>query len=811
VSLVVACPSGKHAFGLAKGSRIFVACMVSLALAAPAPAAFAQSLDPFSAPVDAAPRNLLSKKLLLEADQLIYDFDRKTVTAIGNVQIYYDGYLLDAEAVTYDQKSGRLIASGGVRMLEPGGNLVTTDRLDITDDFRDAFVGSLNVVTIDRARFTAQTAERRDDNLTIFRRGVYTACEPCLDHPERPPLWQIKAARIIHNRAEQVVYYENARLEFFGIPIAYTPFFFHPDPTVKRKTGFLTPSVLQSDAIGFGVTTPFYWNLAPSYDVTFSPTLLSRQGLLMQGQWRQRLLNGSYSIRAAGIFQRDPDAFTDSGVPLSGDREFRWSARTVGAFDISPNWIFGWAVDTATDRTFNRDYSIPDANVKDLLSTVYLTGMNDRNYFDVRGNYFRVQREDTEEDLPDDGDPTTEDVYVHDDQAEQAFVHPVLDHNFIIGHSVAGGELAFDSNLASVSRDASDIRHPPAPFGPYYAGVAGTFTRATSRASWKRRLIVPGGQLITPFTYVQADANWIAADDPGAGIGSDDVTGRVMPAVGVEYEWPILATIGASVHTFGPKAQLIARPNEWHPGALPNEDSQSLVFDDTSLFQWDKFAGYDRQEGGTRANLGFLYQGLFPGGATIDALVGRSFQLAGENSFALQDHALTGVGSGLETDSSDYLTRVTLNTGAGIGLTARARLDDDDLTLNRGELSAVGTYGASIASLDYAYIRESPASGIFDLREELTAAASIEFVDNWSVLGSLTFDLQNDSRVAQSLGLAYAGQCFAISGTYSETTDPYSDLASERLFFLRVSLRTLADSEFKSQLNNDYARTDSVQ
>ena len=76
------------------------------------------------------------------------------------------------------------------------------DELDITDDFRDAFIGSLNVVTTDQGHFSAQTAERRDANLTIFRRGIYTACAPCIEHPERPPLWQIKAARIIHNEAE---------------------------------------------------------------------------------------------------------------------------------------------------------------------------------------------------------------------------------------------------------------------------------------------------------------------------------------------------------------------------------------------------------------------------------------------------------------------------------------------------------------------------------------------------------------------------------------------------------------------------------
>ena len=117
--------------------------------------------------------------------------------------------------------------------------------------------------------------------------------------------------------------------------------------------------------------------------------------------------------------------------------------------------------------------------------------------------------------------------------------------------------------------------------------------------------------------------------------------------------------------------------------------------------------------------MGFVYQGLFPGGATVDALAGRSVQLAGDNSFAFKDHALTGVGSGLETEWSDYLARVTVNTGMGLALTGRARLDDEDLLLNRGEVSAVGSYGGSTASLDYAYIRESPASGVFRLREEV--------------------------------------------------------------------------------------------
>ncbi len=797
--LVVAYPRRQPISSLAGAGRLLVACAVAVSLAVHEPLAHAATASA-SPGTPQAP----VQRLLLEADQLVYDFDRQVVTAIGNVQIYYGAYVLDAGQVTYDQRSKRLVASGGVRMLEPDGHVVTADSLDITDDFRSGFVASLNLLTPEGGRFTAETAERRDSDLLIFTEGAYTACEPCLEHPERPPLWQIRAARIVHNRAERTIYYQNARLEFFGVPVAYTPVFFHPDPTVRRKSGFLVPSALQSEPIGVGVTTPYFWNLAPNYDLTLSPTFLTRQGILAQAEWRHRLLNGSYTIRTAGIFQRDKDAFTEAGLPLSGHRDLRGSARTTGTFPVSEGWVFGWDVHAASDATFNRDYFIPGATAHDLPSTVFLRGASETNSFDLRSYHFLVQREATVESLPDDGDPTTIDLYVHDDQREQAFVHPVLDHNYIFDQPLFGGELRLDSNLTSVSRELSDLRHPPAPFAPYYAGVAGTFTRTSSRASWRRRFIAPGGHVITPFGYLQADSNWIAATDPAAGLSSNAVLARAMPAIGVEYEWPFLGVLGSTVHTFGPKAQLIARPSEAHPGALPNEDSQSLVFDDTTLFVWDKFAGYDRQEGGVRANVGLVYQGLFPNGATVDALVGQSYQLAGDNSFALQDHALTGFGSGLATDVSDVVTRVTLNTGRGIAATARARFDDADLgTVNAAEFSAVGAYRGSTAAFGYAYYRTSPAGGIFREREEVSAAASLEFVDNWSVLGSMVYDVGRGAPVSHSLGFAYADDCFEFSAVYSETAGAYSDLASERKIFFRLSLRTLASGGFSTRLTND--------
>jgi len=745
-------------------------------------------------PVPGVQSQLPAGKMLLEADQLLYDFDAETVSAVGGVEIYYGAYVLQASQVTYHQRSGRLIASGGVRLLEPSGNVITAESIDITDDFRDGFVGSLNVRTIDRATFAAQSAERRDGNLTIFRKGVYTACQACLDHPERPPLWQIKASTITHDQRAQTVYYENARLEFFGVPIAYLPYFFHPDPTVRRKTGFLTPTLRIDDSTGVGVSTPFFWNLSPNYDLTFTPTFLTRQGVLMDGEFRHRIMNGAYAIRVAGILQQDPDVFSGE----SGDRDFRGSIRTTAEFALNSRWDFGWNLNLSTDRLFNRDYDISGADARDLTSTVYLTGLNGTNYFDARLYYFNVQREDREEDFDEDGIVD----YVHDDQAEQAIVHPVIDHNYILDNPLFGGRVRFDTNLTSLSRDETDIANAPAPFADYFAGIAGTSTRVTTRATWESRLIGPLGQVFSPFAYLQADANWLSPDDSAPGLSDEELLARAMPAVGLEYEWPFLVTAGSTVHTIGPRAQIVVRPDEQHVGELPNEDAQSLVFDDTTLFLRDKFSGYDRQEGGTRANVALAYQGVFPNGASVDALVGQSYQLAGDNSFAVRDHALTGLGSGLEDDVSDYVARVTLNTGTGIAITARGRLDEADLSLNRGEINAIAGMGRNLASVSYAMIRESPASGIFEDREEISGGAVIALDSNWSVLGSMVYDMENNSKVSQSIGLAYDDECFALSVVYSEKPDRYTDLETEQEFFVRINLRTLGDNQVVSPLDD---------
>ena len=140
-----------------------------------------------------------------------------------------------------------------------------------------------------------------------------------------------------------MIYFEDARLEFFGQPIAWLPYFSAPDPTVKRKTGLLMPSISSSSIYGAALEVPYYWALAPDYDATFAPMITTKQGPLLQGEFRQRLINGAYSIRAAGIYQLDKDYFLRSdGTYTPGYRDCRGSLESTGQFALNNKWVWGW-------------------------------------------------------------------------------------------------------------------------------------------------------------------------------------------------------------------------------------------------------------------------------------------------------------------------------------------------------------------------------------------------------------------------------------------------------------------------------------
>ena len=248
--------------------------MLELALTVPAAA---QSFTYNPRPPKPPPRPANNDgQMVVQATEVDYDYNNQRVSAVGNVQMFYNGTSIEADKVIYDQKTKRLHAEGNIRLTDAEGKITYANIMDLSDDYRDGFVDSLRVDSADATRMAATRADRSSGNYTVFENGVYTACAPCKDDPKKPPLWQVKGARIIHDQTDKMLYFENAQLEFFGVPMAYLPYFSTPDPTVKRKTGFLMPAYSTTTPNGFGVETPFYWAIAPDYDATFNPRFTTR-------------------------------------------------------------------------------------------------------------------------------------------------------------------------------------------------------------------------------------------------------------------------------------------------------------------------------------------------------------------------------------------------------------------------------------------------------------------------------------------------------------------------------------------------------
>jgi len=314
-------PNSRRVWAARAGLRAlrgaFASLILGLGLIAPATAA----QPPPAKPAEAAKAQ---DKLVIDADELVYDKDKNTVSAVGSVQLFYQGRVLQADRVVYNRVTKRVYAEGHAKMTDEHGDVVYGSRFELSDNFRDGFIDSVQVLTSDKTRFTSPRIERTNGDVTVLSKGAYTACEPCKDHPERPPFWQVRAARIIENQETHTIYYEDAQMLIWGVPVFYMPYFSSPDSTVNKQTGLLAPAFISGGNLGYGLSLPYFINLAPSYDLTLIPSYLSKQGFLGEVDWRQRLSSGQYSIRMTGIDEQQPNLFPSYPYG-AGDQRLRGS------------------------------------------------------------------------------------------------------------------------------------------------------------------------------------------------------------------------------------------------------------------------------------------------------------------------------------------------------------------------------------------------------------------------------------------------------------------------------------------------------
>ena len=677
--------------------------------------------------------------ILLEADEVVYDSEGKTVAAVGHVEISDDGRTLLADRVDYDQASDKVTASGHVTMTDAKGNVAFSDSVVLTDHMRDGVLHGFGALIGQTGRMAAKSAQRVNGDTVIAHRTVYSPCKICNQPGQRTPLWQVKSERVIYDQSKHKVRFKNATIEVEGVPVAWVPALSVPDPTVRYSSGLLTPEVGTSTKIGYFVRLPAYIAITPSQDMTLAPMFSTSGGEVFEMEYRARWDTGGLWFQGSGAYNPDGGLSGSPGAQTYG--HIFGSARE----QFNDVWRAGTDLQMTSNSAYMRFYDI--SFLDRLTNDLFVEATPGRSRFSLTSYYFQGLRST-------------------DVTARIPFILPKLEASYIPTQKVVGGSFRFDLNGVAIGRD--NQRNDQ---------------RMTGEMNWKRPFIVGNGQLWTVVLDARGDAYHFDVPVNGPPRTSDSTLERGTAYAALDWRWPFVAQ-GSPGYSYilQPIAQFIAQPYGGNPRGLRIEDSQAFEFSDNNIFSFNKLPGYDVIESGPRANVGAMAEALFPGGK-VEAMLGQTYRL--------KPDPLLAAFSGNSGTSSDVVGSFSVKF-PHLDFTDRIDMDRGNGTIRRHEIYVTGSYDRSSLQVSYVQLPQSVISLGLPGREEINAQADINVWRNWQVFAAAQRDLTNDQFLNTEYGLGYEDECLAISLAYRRkyTEDLVLGVPPSTSWILRFSLKT---------------------
>ncbi len=657
----------------------------------------------------------------------------------------------------WDRNSGRIIASGNIRLVDEAGNQLFTDQVELTQEFETGAMSELLIALRAGGRLAARSAERGADGDAILIDAAYSACpvvdaEGCAANPS----WRVTARRVIYDQSEARVRFEGAMLELFGTRILPLPgLAIRTDG--KAESGLLVPDVRITQVNGLELSGEYYWRLADNRDLTLGAYVFSNVAPMASAKWRHLTDKGAYQITG---YATASDRLTDFTGAESFRRDPRGYLDANGRFQFSPDWSFTSSIRLASDRTFLRRYDL--SRDDRLRSTVNLERITDLSYLSIAGW-------------------ATQTLRLNADQGQVPLALPAIDFRQRLANPVLGGNLQFQANsLALLRNDGQDTQ------------------RAFAGAQWDLKRLTGMGQLVTLTALVRGDVyntNNVDATVTQAYRGTEGWTTRGIATAAIDIEWPFVGQAFGGTQVFKPRLQFVASPNIKNL-AVPNEDARAIDLEDSNLFALNRFPGYDRVEDGSRVTWGVDWELQRPGWR-VKSTIGQSFRLQAP------EPGLFPQGTGLSDRVSDFVGRTEVRFRNLVSFTHRFRLDKDSFAVRRNEVDA--TIGSRRTYLEVGYLQlNRDIQTVEDLRdrEELRAAARIAIGRKWSVFGSGVFNLTDAEDdpvflpdgfepIRTRLGVAYADDCIEFGATWRRDFIDAGDARRGNAFQLFFALRNL--------------------
>ncbi len=269
------------------------------------------------------------ENIQINSDKVTYDEMKEMIVSTGNVLIKFNNnYSLNSQEVIYLKNTKEILINNNSKIKDGFQNEIEFEKLNYNMnnqllkgkivklyDFQNNFYNfdsaiidfSKNQIIADNVNidfnkniFGNPLNDPRlkgnyffsDGKNSIIKKGVFTTCKKNNDCPP----WQIKAKEINHDKEKKVINYKSAWLEVYDKPIIYFPKFFHPDPTVKRQSGFLMPQLIDSSSLGLSFKIPYYNVISENKDLTFTPRIFSETEGMFQNEYRQVNKNSNHIL-----------------------------------------------------------------------------------------------------------------------------------------------------------------------------------------------------------------------------------------------------------------------------------------------------------------------------------------------------------------------------------------------------------------------------------------------------------------------------------------------------------------------------------
>ena len=752
-----------------------------LALLLVAPAAWAQFSLGSQKPADK------NAPVVFQADEVEYDDQLGLTVAKGHVEISQGGEVLLADTVSYSQRTDTITASGHVSLLMPTGEVVFADFMELRDSLNNGFAQNVRMLMADRSRLVGNAARRLGGNRFELRRAVYSPCELCKNNPTAPPLWQFKAREITDDKETKLIEFRDSVLEIDGWPVFYTPYLSAPDPSVKRASGFLTPSFGNSSTVGFHVAVPYFWAIDGDKDLTLAPRFTSRAGELLAAQYRQRFGNGM--LDAVGSIN-----YSNVGSGSTSDTGDKWRGHinASGVWDLDERYRTGFQVQRVSDQTYLLRFGFGNPLLNAMISRAYLEGFDPRASTDVNAYMFQPL-------LPGLGDST------------QPIVLPVVNRTWFGEPDGLGGRWKLNANLLNIVREVGTQTRRVSlgsEWGKTFRdGIGGQyrFTASLRGDAYSVGDLSQKSNPDLPSAYFSVNGA-----PPAERIGYNFLAGRIFPQLGMTWSYPLVNRLEDTSAIIEPIAGVYAGPSGGNRRRIPNEDSLGYEFRDTDLFRPDRLAGYDLLDTGQRVDYG-LKLGLYNReGGNYRMLIGQSWRA--------QPNPFLPPASGAAERLSDVVGRLVMSPNSYLDLIYRFRLDKSSLSNRTQEMGVsagpqnfrVGVSYLLIPPQQQNEVVTNPVNGqsiLYGKREQLTLNLQTKLTRYWSLAGSETINLTNSTNLVNgvvqpqssnsslyaTLAAIYQDECMAFIGSVTQSGIRSGDVAPGVSVMFSVVFKNLGE------------------